>query len=40
MEHMHAQVLKMLKLIVMGVEYLSINFDEIMSIDKQQWLYN
>jgi hypothetical protein len=32
--------LKMLKLIVMGVEYLSINFDEIMSIDKQQWLYN
>jgi hypothetical protein len=36
MEHIHAQVLKMLKSIVMGVKYLSINFDEMMSIDKQQ----
>ncbi len=40
MEHIHAQVLKMLKSIVMGVKYLSINYDEMMFIDKQQWLYN
>jgi hypothetical protein len=36
MEHIHAQVLKMLKSIMMGIKYLSINFDEMMSIDKQQ----
>jgi hypothetical protein len=36
MEHIHAQVLKMLKSIVMGVKYLSINYDEMMFIDKQQ----
>lgn len=32
-EHIHLHVLKALKVSVMGVQYLSINYDEMMFVD-------
>jgi hypothetical protein len=37
-EHIHAQILKVLKVSVMGVRYLSINSDELTSIHTHHWL--
>lgn len=38
-KHIHLQVLKALKAVVRIAKYFSITYDEVTSIDNQQWLY-
>jgi hypothetical protein len=37
-EHIHYQVLKALKVVIIGVSFFSINCNEVTSINNQQWL--
>jgi hypothetical protein len=38
-KHIHLQILKALKAVVRRAKYFSITYDEVTSIDNQQWLY-
>jgi hypothetical protein len=38
-KHIHLRVLKALKVVVTSAKYFSITYDEVISIDNQQWLY-